>query len=152
MTTTSKTIYRSKGRPSRGARRAGYVVSALINVALIIVVQNILEWGWLPFLTDEFEEVVPITVFSLTASAIANAVFVAYDALPFKTLIEIGLSIIALIVIVRTYQVFPFEFTSGPWTGITRFVMILAGFGVTIGIITEAVQLLTGKRSSYADD
>ena len=35
----------------QSAKRFGYVVAIGVNLVMLFVVQNILEWGWLPFLT-----------------------------------------------------------------------------------------------------
>ena len=59
----------------QSAKRAGYVIAIVVNLVMLFVVQNILEWGWLPFLTEEFAEVVPWISFSLIVSIAANLVY-----------------------------------------------------------------------------
>ena len=59
----------------KAARRFGYVLSIVINVAMLVIVQNLLEWGWPAFLTAEFAEVVPWISFSLVASIVANIIY-----------------------------------------------------------------------------
>lgn len=38
-------------RASIGARRFGYAVAVGVNVLLLVVVNNILDWGWVPWLS-----------------------------------------------------------------------------------------------------
>lgn len=63
----------------RTGRRAGYVIGFVVNLVLLGIVQNILGWGWLPFLTDEFATVVPWISFSLIVSMAMNAVYLVDD-------------------------------------------------------------------------
>jgi hypothetical protein len=64
----------------KAARNVGYVISVAVNVAMLVIVQNLLEWGWLPFLTDEFADVVPWISFSLIASIVANIIYQVDDS------------------------------------------------------------------------
>jgi hypothetical protein len=52
--------------------------------------------------------------------------------------------VIGLVVTVRIFRVFPFDFSEYdfPWAGTTRAILILAMVGVCIGMIVEAVKLL----------
>jgi hypothetical protein len=101
MPTTTKPV---KARPPVGARRFGYLVAIAINVVMLVIVNNILEWGWIPFLTDDFQEVMWLINLSITASILANMAYIAYDPRWFKSLTQIGLNLISMVVIVRMYR------------------------------------------------
>jgi len=136
----------AKTRPSPTARRSGYVVAVLVNAVLLYAVNNLLAWDILSFLTDDFEQVIPIINVSLGAAILVNLIYLSYDAGWFKSLSQIGLLGISMAATVRLYQVFPFDFGEGSgWTTVTRWVLILAMVGVAIGVIAELGKLVTGK-------
>lgn len=148
MTMTATTLDRPDSRFSRPTRRVGYGATVLIDIALIYFVNNVLEWGWFPFLTDDFEMVVPLISFSLAMNGAVNLAYMALDPTWFKTICEAVLGFIAVLVIIRLFVVFPFEFESDFWTTTTRVLLIFIGSAVTIGVLTETVQFITGKRDT----
>ena len=135
-------------------QRFGYGVAILVNAALIYVVNNLLAWDWLPFLTDDFERVIPIINVSLVASIVVNLTYMVADPRWFKSLTQIGLLGISLVVTIRMYQVFPFDFSAYEfdWDTTARALMILAMVGIGIGLISEFVKLIasTGAHLSEA--
>ena len=126
------------------ANRVGYVIAIVINAALLVVVNNLLAWGWISWLTDEFEEVLPLLNLSLTATILVNVVYLAYDAAWFKSISELGLLVISLAVTIRLYQVFPFDFSAyaADWALLARTVLIIAMVGVGIAMIVQVVKLV----------
>jgi hypothetical protein len=102
-----------------------------------------LAWNILPFLTDDFGRVLWLIDVSLLATIMVNFVYVAYDQRWFRSLGQIGLNLISLVVAVRMYQVFPFDFTGSTfdWTQIARVVIIFTILGTAIGAMVEAFKL-----------
>lgn len=139
----------TRPQPSSGIRRFGYLVAVLINVALLFVVYNLLAWNLLPFLTNDFERVVPIINVSLGASILVNLVYLSYDALWFKSLSQIGLLAISMAATVRMYRVFPFDFSAYEfdWATAGKWVLILAMVGVAIGMLAEIVKLVSNPAN-----
>ena len=131
-------------------RRFGYVVAILVNVAMLIAANNLLAWDIFPFLTGDFERVLPILNVSLGAAVIVNLDYLGFDAGWFKSLTQIGLLAISLAVTVRLYQVFPFDFSAYEfnWELLTKWVLVLAMVGVGIGMIVELAKLATGTARS----
>ena len=129
----------------KAARRVGYVISVAINVAMLVIVQNILEWGWLPFLTDEFADVVPWISFSLIASIVANVIYQFDDSQTVKSVGQIAVNLISVWVTYTVLTVFPFDFTGYQfdWEIVTRVVLILAIVGSGIGALVEAIKLVS---------
>jgi hypothetical protein len=129
----------------RTARRVGYVIAIVINVAMLVIVQNLLEWGWLPFLTDEFADVVPWISFSLIASIVANIIYQIDDGQTVKSVGQIVVNLISVWVTYTVLIVFPFDFSAYQfdWELVTRVVLILAIVGAGIGALVEAIRLLT---------
>jgi hypothetical protein len=144
MNATVTTTRVDKPRPSPSIRRSGYLVAVVVNAAMIFVVLNLLDWGVLPFLTEDFTLLVPLIVVSLVASIVANAMYLVYDPPWFKTLCQVGISIISLVVAIRTYQVFPFDFAGygESWTSVTRIIVVVAMVGSALSILAESVKLL----------
>ena len=133
------------------AKRAGYVISIAINVAMLVFVQNLLEWGWFPFLTNEFAQVVPWISSSLIASIVANVIYQIDDGQTVKCVGQIGVNLISVWVTYIILTVFPFDFSGYQfdWEIVARVVLILAIVGAGIGAVVEASRLvstLSGPR------
>lgn len=135
-------------KPSSAGKRFGYAIAAAINGALVFVVHNLLAWDVAPFLTNDFERVVPIITVSLVATVVVNVIYVGYDRGWFKSLSQIGLLGISIAATVRMYEVFPFDFSAYEfdWATLARVVMIIAIVGAGIAIIVELVKL--GREGS----
>ena len=128
----------------RTMSRAGYAIAVAVNLALLFVVSNLLAWGWIPFLTDDFEQLLPIVSLSLIVGAIVNAAFILYNDQWFRSVGQIVQNVFGLFVIVTTLKVFPFNFSaySINWTTITRVVLIVLAVLIGIGTIAEFAKLI----------
>ena len=71
-------------------------------------------------------------------------IYLVYDAPWFKSVTQIVTSIIGLAVAIRTWQVFPFDFSAYDfnWDAVAGAVLIIAMVGISAGIIAEAVKLV----------
>ena len=141
---------RTKPGPSPATRRFGYMVAILVNVALLIAANNLLAWDIFPFLTNDFERVLPILNVSLGAAIAVNLIYLGFDAAWFKSLTQIGLLAISLVVTVRLYQVFPFDFSAYDfgWKSVAEWALILAIVAVGIGVAAELIRLAKGNTRS----
>lgn len=146
MTTTTPSVLK-RGRVSQPVRRTGYAISIGVNLLLIWIVTNIVEWDILPFLTTEFEELVPIAVFSMIVGIALYVAYLFFDPPWFRILGDTINSAIAFVVILRTIQVFPFEFDGGFWTGATRVVLIFIAVATAIATLVNIGKLITGKTT-----
>ena len=131
----------TEGSVTDTARQVGYSLAIAINLILAWIVANLLEWDWLPFLTEEFAEVETIMIVSLLVGAFANLMYLIYDSRTLRMLGDVVTAVIGLLVIIRLFNVFPFEFESGPWEGIIRGGLILVGIAVAIGVIANLAKL-----------
>ena len=127
----------------RTGRRIGYGVAIAVNLAGLVVVNNVLDWGWFPWLTEDFRDVLPILNVSLAASIAANAVYLVFEPRWFKAAAELVLLSISLTVTIRMLQVFPFDFSpyDFSWDVVARSLLGLAVFGIAVGMIAQIVQL-----------
>lgn len=142
----------------RGGRRAGYALAILINLGLLYIVGNLLDWGVLPWLTDAFTEVVPWISLSLLASIVVNVIYQINDTHPVRSVGQIGTNLVSIVVTARLLEVFPFDFSAYrfDWAIVTRVVLILAIVGAGIGVLTEIIKLANqagkGKEVGDVDD
>ena len=129
-------------------RRAGYGVAVVVNLVLLVIVQFILDWQWLPFLTEEFRALVPWISLSLVAPIAANLVYQFDDSTPVRSTGQILCNLVSLVVTYEVFEVFPFDFSAYDynWEAIVRFVLILTMVGSGVGVLTEAVKLTSNKR------
>lgn len=127
-------------------RHFGYAVAVVMNLVMLVIVQNVLDWGWPSFLTDDFAEVVPWISFSLIVSIVANIIYQFNDSTVVKSTGQIGVNLISILVTYQIWQVFPFDFSAYQfdWAIVVRVVLILAMVGSGIGAVVEAVKLASG--------
>ncbi len=130
---------------AKAARRVGYLISIAINVAMLVIVQNLLEWGWLPFLTDEFADVVPWISLSLVASIVANIIYQIDDSLIVKSVGQIADNMISVWATYTVLTIFPFDFSgyAFDWEVVARVALIFAIVGAGIAALVEAIKLVS---------
>ncbi len=139
----------------RQGRRLGYLVAAAVNGVLLWVFHHLLEWGWPKFLTEDFEQVLPVLSASLVATIVANLCFLAYDRRWFKALAEAVTAALSLAAGVRTWQVFPFDFstTARDWSTLARVVIAVGIVVMAIAVVANVVTFLaavTGRDGARA--
>jgi hypothetical protein len=131
-------------RSRTGPARVGYAIAIAVNVVMLVITQNILEWGWLPFLTADFALVEPWISLSLTASIVVNLIYIFDDAPWVKSIGQIGVNLLSVFVTWQILTVFPFDFSAYAfdWEVLARAVLILAIVGASIGALVELVKLV----------
>lgn len=145
MTTSSPRVFRDDIRAPAAWRRVGYGFAIIANLVLLWIVTNLVEWGWPGFITADFDNVVPIISFSLILGMAVNVVYLFYDAGWIKTLGDVITSAVALLVMIQVFDVYPFQFESGPWDGVARAVIIFLGIALAIAVVANIIKLATGK-------
>jgi hypothetical protein len=129
--------------PGNAARRTGYGAAIAVNLIILFITNHLLEWGWIPFLTADFERILGLINLSVATTIAVNVVWMGYDAEWFKSLAQIGLNLIAGVVAIRTYQVFPFDFSTYEfdWVPIARLLIIVGILGIALATVSELVKL-----------
>ncbi len=134
-------------------RRVGYVVAIVVNVVFFLLVNVWPTWRVVPFLTDAAQELVVLVNLSLIAGLVVNVLNLALDLAWVKAVGEIITSVIALVVVVRFWIVFPFAFPEPgfDWELLTRVVLGVAMAGTIVSVIVQVVVLarLDGTPPSY---
>lgn len=141
-----------RSRISRQARQFGYLVAVAINAVMLYVANRLLEWEWPSFLTQDFDQVLPIVQASLIAGVVINLAYVGFDAPWFKSVGQIVISAIGLAVAVRMFTVFPFDFSryDFAWDTVARAVIVVALIGSALAIVVETLKLFrTGLRTMF---
>jgi hypothetical protein len=135
--------HRPRSRPSSAARRSGYVVAALVNAVLLWLVHVWPGWDAVPFLDDDFREVLPWVDAAMWGGVVANALYVVRDP---RWLIALGGAVttaIGLGAAVALWQVFPFDLDgSEAWTVLVRIGLGLAIAGSVIAIVVDLVAFI----------
>lgn len=128
-------------------RQVGYAIAVVVNLVMLVIAHNILDWGWLPFLTGDFAQVVPWISLGLIASIVANAIYQFNDTLIVKSTGQIGVNLISVFVTYQIWQVFPFDFSAYEfnWGVLVRVLLVLAMVGAGIGVLAEAIKLASGE-------
>jgi hypothetical protein len=138
---------------TRSSRRAGYAIAIALNIGFLVIAVNLVSWDWFPWLTEEFNDVVPYIVASVAASIAVNAAYLWYDPPWFKSLAELGALALSLVATVRMLQVFPFDFSNYDfaWGALVRWILGVAIFGMAIGMIAHLAKLIRFGRDALEE-
>jgi hypothetical protein len=146
MPTSTRSIRSvAQRRRRRPPSRSSHVVAVVVNVVLLLVVVRLPEWRWPAFLTDRFSELLPLIVTSFLVTIAVHVVHLVSDADWFDALGNLLTSAIAFVVALRTWQVFPFDFSGSgvDWTLVVRTVLAFALAGTAISVVVETARLAT---------
>ena len=120
----------------------------------MVVANNILSWGLFPWLTSEFEDLLPVVNIVLGFNIVLNLVYMAYDERKFKAVTQIVVNVMAIGVVVLTWQIYPFDFSAYDfpvdisafdlsWDLLARFVLGVAILGTAIAVRLSSLRLLS---------
>jgi peptidoglycan biosynthesis protein MviN/MurJ (putative lipid II flippase) len=136
-------------RPSTASRRAGYVIAAVINAALLWFIHVWPGWDAVPFLTADFEAVLWLIDVSLVVTIALNLIYLVRDPRWLTAVGAVVTTAIGLAAAVRMLQVFPFDFgDSGFWPVVFRVLLWVAVIGAGIGIIANVVTLVRDRGAA----
>ncbi len=143
---------RSNAQQPTALHRVGYVMAIAVNAIMLWMVGRLLEWGWPGFLTQDFVEVEKLVSASLVAGIVTNAAFLVHDRGRFRALGDLVTNGFGLALTMRTWDVFPFDFSgyATDWTWLVRMVLVIAIVGTAIGIVTSLFRLLGGSSPQDA--
>ena len=139
--TTSPSRRRTKARPSRAARRFGYVVAIVLNAAMLYAINVWPGWDVVPFLTDDTVDVLEVVNASIVATMAANLVYVFRDPPRVKALGDVVTTVVGLVAMVVIWRVFPLDLSSG-WETVARALLAIGIVGSGIAIVTGIVRLV----------
>jgi hypothetical protein len=130
---------RRPGETSRAARSGGFVGSIVVNAIVLYIAHHVLEWqiGWI---TPAWSDVLWAVDLTLWASIVANALYLAFDAVWFRNLagaVSCGLAVLATWWV---YVVFPFDFGVTATNDLVR--LALAALLLATAIATVVLFIL----------
>ena len=129
-------------------RRVGHTVAAGINLVLLWVAHQLLDWGWPGFLTRDFDQVLGVVTASLIASIVVNLALalVLHHHGRFRAFTDLVTAAFALAVGVRMWEVFPFDFSGHDhdWATLLQVALVAGVVACGIAILANLVKLLVG--------
>ena len=123
-------------------------MAAVINGALLYLVNRRPGWDALPFLTSETPQVLGLVNAAIVAGIVVNLVYLFADPPRLRSLGDLVTTGIGLAAMVRIWQVWPISFTSGgfPWETVARWLVGIGIVGSAIGIVVAIVTLVRGTH------
>lgn len=128
-------------QPSRASRIVGYVLAIALNAVMLWVAHRILDWGWPPFVTDDWHQLLPVITAAAVVTIVTDAGLIAYDGPAVKAGVEMVQGAMGIAVAVRMLQVFPFDVSEG-WGTLIRVLLVVAIVGGAIGIVVWLTKLV----------
>jgi hypothetical protein len=131
------------------ARRFGYLVTIVVLFILVYVFEHLYDWG-VPFLTEEYNDLVWYIRLSFYASIVAYALYFLYDPKWFRHLLKAIANIFSALTTIMFYVRFPFDFPTYQVNKIVKIVLLVMMIISIISILTElikAIKLLTRTNS-----
>ena len=126
------------------ARRFGYLLGASINAGMIWLVNVTPGWWWVPFLTEEFGQVVWLITASLLVGVAVNLGQMAFDPPWARRLGDTISAAFAVVILQRLWSIFPFDLDPGwvGWTTPLRVTLLLVTIATAIGLVASCAQCL----------
>ena len=133
----------TQNRISSPARQFGYIVSIAVNIFLIYIANNLLNWN-LPFLTKDFTLCLWAINLSLSVTIFINFIFIFFDRRWFKNLMQAFGNIFNFVSAYVFWRVFPLNL-SGALVRLVNFALLI-GLG---SIILASIIELFGAVRNY---
>lgn len=107
---------------------------------------NILDWDIAPFLTNDFDRVLPAINVLIAVTIAINVARLFYAPKWFVAATDVLSTGLGLAATVRMYRIFPFDFDSYDfrWDLAAKALLIVAIVGSVIGIVVNLFKTITG--------
>lgn len=128
------------------ANRAGHAVAVVVNLGILYLVNVWPGWDAVPFLTGSTTQVLWIVNASLWVSVVAEATYVVTTARWWRALGDAVTTGVGLAAVIRIWQVFPFDLSSG-WELAVRVLLGIAVVGSLIGIVAAISRFVMSLTS-----
>ncbi len=126
------------------SRRIGSGIGAAVNVAIAWAVNVWPGWEAVPFLTDATTDVLPLVNLSLLVGVLVHLTSIFFEPRWFRALGSTLTTGFSLAVLVRTLQVFPFDFGAyaSTWELIAEGLLIFGIVTTGLALIVQFVQFV----------
>ena len=131
-------------------RRAGYVVGAVVNAAMLYAVNRWPGWETVGFLTDRTPEVLGLVNASMLVSLVANLTYVAHDGPRWRATGDLVVTAVGAAALLRIWRVFPFDFgdSSVDWALVVHVLLAVGIVGSGIALVVAFARLVRGTPVS----
>lgn len=130
-------------------KQVGYIVSIIILVILLYIFEHLYEWG-VPFLTEEYNDLLWYIRLSFYASIAMNVVFLMYDPKWLKHLLQAAANVFGALSVIMFYVIFPFDFHADQVSKIVRIILLVIMIIMLLSIVIElikAIRALTRRET-----
>ncbi len=134
----------NKKETSPDARKFGYIVTILINLALIYVANNLLSWK-IPWLKTSFVQCLWAINLSFMVTIFVNFIFLFFDRRWFRHLMEAFSNVFSFLSGFIFWRVFPLDI-SPLWAHWINLFLILILIFTLISILVEASKAVKHYR------
>lgn len=118
------------------ARRFGYFLTIVVNIGVIFIANNLLNWNWVPFLTEDFALCLWAINLSLGASIFINFMFMFFDRKWFRGLMQSLSNVFAFISGYIFWRVFPLSLSESMAKAVKLGLVIILGL-IALGTLIE---------------
>ncbi len=150
-------------RPQRrAAARTRFLAGALVDVALLVVINVTPGWRTVPFLTEAASGVVAVVDVSLAVALVVNLLCLFFARPMLIRAGEVISTAVGLTALLYLLAVFPFRFDNSgvDWTTVVRLGLISVVAVVSIALVVQLVRLVlavsstvrSGLRQAVGDD
>lgn len=125
-----------------GGRRFGYFLSILINGAIYYAINNVPIWNYIPFLNEQYRDVLWIANISLGVTVFMYATFMVFDPRWYRSLMQAVVNLFSFYSMEIFRQVFPLDLsdTAAHWVNIGLLILMAIMILSTISEIASAVR------------
>ena len=130
------------------ARRVGYLITIAVQFVGMYIMLHLYDWN-VPFLTEDYNDLLWYIRISFYAAIIAYAVFLIYDPKWFRHLLKAITNIAFALSTIMFYVIFPFNFPTEQFNRIVKIILLVIMILSFISILTELVAAIknAGKRT-----
>ena len=126
-----------------GGKQFGYIISILINFGMLYATNNVLQWN-VPFLTDNFSQVLWVINLSLGANIFTYFTFIFFDRRWFKNLMQALTNIFSFFSLYFFRVDFPLDISES-LAGVVNFAIVV----VLVLLVLSALTELTNAVHNY---
>jgi hypothetical protein len=136
----------SQNKMPSSARQFGYVVSIIVNIALLYIANNFLNWN-IPFLTRDFTQCLWAVNLSLGVTIFINFIFIFFDRKWFTNLMQAFGNVFAFISGFIFWRVFPLNLSIN-MSRIVNFALIIALAAIVLSTMIELIGAVRNYNRS----
>lgn len=130
------------------AKQFGYIVAIAVNIALIYIANNLLNWN-VSFLTKDFVQCLWAINLSLGVTIFVNFIFIFFDRKWFKNLMEAFGNVFAFISGFIFWRVFPLNLPEN-LARIINFALIFALGAIVLSTMIDLVSAVRNYNRTNA--